>query len=88
MEIIVKVTQSELKAEWEEKGRPKRQYNGTNGWKDVEESVDEWHEYCEYRIKPTPHPDADVLRALADDGSLKINIEVTGNQYKFTYSGC
>jgi len=25
-----------------------------------------------YRIKPTPHPSADVLRALADDKSLVV----------------
>lgn len=80
-----------LKAEWEAKGRPERQYKqeseGVTEWSNIVYSAYDWMECCEYRIKPTPHHNADVLLALAEDGSLKINIEVTGNQYKFTYSG-
>ena len=67
---------AELKAEWEANGRPQIQFK----WRDLEpvefmdvpENNPNWSDGCDYRIKPTPHPDADVFRALAEDGSLKI----------------
>lgn len=67
-----------LKAEWEAKGRPEKQYKqeseGVTEWRNIVFGVDDWMEYCEYRIKPTPHPNADVLRALAEDGSLGVSV--------------
>lgn len=36
-----------------------------------------WFDYCEYRFKPTPHPDADVLLALAEDENIVVEVEIS-----------
>ena len=71
---FVKVSRhAALRAEWEEKGRPARQVADADGkWHDITKNVYEWMEWADYRIKPTPHPDADVFRAMADDKDLSI----------------
>lgn len=62
-----------LKAEWEAKGKPTVEYMSKLYGRWVKCNP-QWLECDDYRIKPTPHPNADVLRALADDGSLKIDV--------------
>lgn len=65
-----------LKAEWEAKGRPDTQSKNHKGeWEDIGKLYqNSWLENWEIRIKPTPHPNADVLRALAEDGSLDVSV--------------
>lgn len=61
-----------LKAEWEARGRPTRQVSKDGiAW---ENGALLWDEDLHYRIKPIPHPDADVLRALAEDKSIIIDV--------------
>lgn len=78
-----------LKAEWEAKGRPQLQYKWMSlpDWEDLPTGLCTWLGECEYRIKPTPHPDADVLRALAEDGSLDVCISVYNGELSFTSTG-
>lgn len=61
-----------LKAEWEAKGKPQLQVQDVRGyWHDAIVNSS-WSDDCNFRIKPTPHPNAEVLRALAEDGSLEV----------------
>lgn len=64
-----------VRAEWEAKGRPLMQWcpRGASRWEDVF-NTPVWNEETDYRIKPTPHPDADVWRAFAEDKSIIVEV--------------
>ena len=72
-----------LIAEWESKGRPKRQRLDTdsNEWLGINVDDDVFYDSVDYRIKATPHPDADVLRALAEDKDMEVQVLVIGVGY-------
>ncbi len=64
---------ADLKAEWERRGQPQMRGRFAGEWELID-GHPAWMESVDYDFIPLPHPDADVLRALAEDGSLDVYV--------------